>query len=147
MIFHPSDLSPTGLDPQLIELLLDEHRFETLPRLEKFWDYYRNEQQPLSFDAASSATARPYRLAQEQGLPPRLTRPTATGEQREIVIENDIAWRIHALVDFMFAKPVALQSTAPDIRRAQILETLLRMVFEANGGMSFFHDLGLLASI
>lgn len=152
MRFLPGDLAQTQLDPQLLELLLDEHRFDALPRLQRFWDYYRNDLTDALADD-HTASGRTYRLAQEQGLPRRLTHSgftsiggVSTGG-REVVIENDIAWRIHAMVDFMFSKPVSLQSIASDPQRATLLEGFLRQVLEANGGMGFLHDLGLLGAV
>ena len=44
------------------------------------------------------------------------------------VIENDIAWRIHSLIDFMFGKRPAIQSLADDPSLAQRIETLLEEV-------------------
>jgi hypothetical protein len=147
MNFRKQDLNHTGISADLLELLLDQHRQATLPAYQKLWDYYRNSPAPgissgpLAAGTSSSATRR-QRLAQEQGLPPRLT-----NHNREVVIENDIAWRLHTLVDFMFGKPLSLQSAAPDPQRATLIENFLRSVFDANGGLSFFHDLGLLGCV
>ena len=136
-----------ALDLAFLEFLVHEHQHRVLPRFELFWDYYRND---LIEAAADGSEARPYRLAQERGLPARLTSSHTTPakrQAREIVIENDIAWRIHALVDFMFSKPIALQSLAPDRERASLIETFLREVLEANGGLGFQQDLALLGAI
>lgn len=49
------------------------------------------------------------------GLPARFgqARDVETGGNRwETVIENDIAWRVAVLVDFMFGRPVTIQSAA-----------------------------------
>jgi len=119
----------------------------TLPRLELLWDYYRND-----LIETPERGGKPYRLAQQRGLPSRLTGETTgsgsrVSREREVVIENDIAWRIHALVDFMVGKPFALQSLAPDGRRGALIEAFLQQVFEANGGVRFFQDLALLGSV
>lgn len=135
-----------SLRPQLLDLLLHEHQNQTLPRLDRLWQYYRNP----AINEHSASAANRYQLAQEQGLPARLTRPPAASNDqpsRERVIENDIAWRIHTLVDFMFGRPVTIQSLAPDHTRRDTLEQFLRSVFENNGGVSFFQDLALLGSV
>ena len=143
------DAAPGTLDPDFADFLVHEHQHHVLPRLEMLWDYYRND---LTDDADDTAAGRTYRLAQERGLPARLTHPPALPSvnqlrRREIVIENDIAWRIHALVDFMFSRPFALQSMAKDAKRAWLLETFLRQVFDAAGGIAFFRNLALLGSL
>jgi hypothetical protein len=142
-----------NFDPAVLDLLLAEHREQRLPRMQRLWEYYRND---LVECRGGATVGRWYRVAQEQGLPARIVGPDGakahphdpTGTQRrEVVVENDIAWRVHALVDFMFGKPVALQSAAPDPQRATLLETFLREVFDAAGGPAFFQDLALLGCV
>lgn len=142
-----SSQSNTAIKPQFLEFLIQEHVTRTLPRLGMLWDYYRN-------DLSDSYTNedRAYQLAQQRGLPARLSHDVVGAgsrvtRRREVVIENDIAWRIHALVDFMFGKPFALQSLAPNTHRAYAIETFLQQVFDANGGVRFFQDLALLGSV
>ncbi len=135
---------------ELICLLIHEHRAQCRPALERLWSYYRNE-----LDFSDGDEHRPYRTAQEQGLPQRLTRTpgAATGTvgvgegRREVVVENDIAWRIHTLVDFMFGKGVTIQSRAGDADRADLIERALNACFDANGGVSFFQDMALLGGV
>jgi hypothetical protein len=137
-------------DEPLLALLVHEHCMHVRPALERLWEYYRNE-----LDFTDADDHRPYRAAQEQGLPGRLTRQpgqairTASlgADSREVVIENDIAWRIHTLVDFMFGRKPTLQSLAGDTEQAAGIERVLNAVFDANGGISFFQDLALLGSI
>jgi Phage portal protein, SPP1 Gp6-like len=139
---HGTDTKPADtLSPDLLDVLIEEHRAVNEPRLRKFWDYYRN---PARRDSAGGRV----RLAQQDGLPTRLTKPD-TGDTlgREVVIENDIAWRMQSLVNFMFGKPLVIQSTAADSGRAKVIQRFLREVFKANGGERFFQDLGLLGSI
>lgn len=131
------------LDPSLLGQLIEEHRAVNEPRLRRLWDYYRN---PTRSDASGKAGT----LAQEAGLPARLTTSREDGYARagrEIVIENDIAWRINTIVSFMFGKPLAIQSTAKDPARAEAIQRFLRRVIKCNGGARFFQDLGLLGSI
>lgn len=123
----------------LLELLLSEHVQRERPRLEQLWAYYRN---PI--DTVLPAEGRE-QCAQARGLPARLTQTAKSN--REVVIENDIAWRIHALVDFMFGQPLVIQSLADDTDRARQITAYLRECFRANGGESFFHDLALLGSV
>src|SRR5690606_27542622 len=114
------------------------HRTQRLPRLQRLWDYYRNP--------ALTADDRPD-LAQTRGLPARLHRSADALASREIVIENDIAWRLHAMVDFMLGGGVVLQSTAPDPARAAAVQSLLRRVIDQAGGDRFYHDLALLGAV
>ena len=145
------DITPgSTISDELAALLIRRHHNHTRPALRRLWDYYRNE---LDFTAGDDQ--RPYRAGQEQGLPSRLVgSPGRVGSSRapggggkEVVIENDIAWRIHTLVDFMFGKPVAIESLADDPGRAAVIERVLRAVFDANGGVCFFQDLALLGSV
>jgi Phage portal protein, SPP1 Gp6-like len=133
------------LPPALLESLIEEHRTSDEPRLRRFWDYYRNP-------AKHCAEGKLGRLAQEAGLPERLVRPEGCDRSgavagREVVIENDIAWRMHTHVDFMFGKPLSIQSTAKDPGRAKVIQKFLQRVFKVNGGARFFQDLGLLGSV
>ncbi len=137
--------TPSTVSPALLELLIEEHRTCDEPRLRRFWDYYRNP-------SRRNAEGKVGRLAQEVGLPERLTRSNGIDRSgasvgREVVIENDIAWRMHTHVDFMFGKPLLIQSTAKDPARAKMIQSFLHRVLKANGGARFFQDLSLLGSI
>ncbi|MDB5325515.1 MAG: Phage portal protein Gp6-like, partial [Phycisphaerales bacterium] len=83
-------------------------------RLDRLWAYYRN---PMRVEAmiADDAPARPYRQAQEWGLPSRITGHVAGDNvfdassvpgvaRKEVVIENDIGWRVETQVDFLFGR-------------------------------------------
>lgn len=141
--------SESGVSEELITMLIDQHRSEVLPRLQRLWDYYRNE-----LDFTSGDNVRSYESSQERGLPRRLRRHGvvigdgggARGD-REVVIENDIAWRIHTLVDFMFGQPISFQSLAEDREKGELIERVLTSVFDCNGGIGFFQDMALLGSI
>ena len=148
-----------GLPPlTLITHLLHEHAHSAQPRYRRLWDYYRNPMRTVWGLRSSTADAgRGYQLAQEQGLPPRLRPPSAIGgaspSKRDVVIENDIAWRIHTLVDFMFGKPVILQSCAagdrsqPGATLPGLIESLLRRALDLAGGAAFLQDLALLGAV
>jgi len=141
----PRDRASPGdaytLDHELIRLLIHQHNLHARPAFDRLWDYYRNE---LDFHASGNEHDRPYTCGQRQGLPGRLRDPR---RQREVVIENDIGWRINALVDFMFAKPVGLQSLAADPNTAAAIERILEALIEANGGTQFFQNLALLGAV
>jgi len=160
----PLSLEPfndIGLDEALLDLLIDEQRRKNT-RLDTWWAYYRNE---MTSGARRSGTAgwgaesqisggKPYALAQEAGLPARLTGALRNVNlddrarvRREIVIENDIAWRIHTMVDFMFGKPVRIVSTIEDEEKASLVESLLDTVWEASGGMALLQDMALLGHV
>lgn len=113
----PWDLAPfaeTGLNAGLIDCLLGEHEKCLRPGLDRLWAYYRNHRNtPRAMGAVPGhADGAARGLAQAAGLPGRLTSVDSAGRPHEIVIENDIAWRIDTLVDFLFGKHTA-SSTAP----------------------------------
>ncbi len=141
-----------GLDEALLRALIERHERESAAAFDLFWSYYRNEMTAhRSVSAGGVVTAR--RLAQEAGLPARLRgRKNAQGDDRasaarERVIENDIAWRIHAMVDFMFGRPVRIRSMAERDDRREEIERVLDAVFEASGGISLLQDMGLLGNV
>ncbi|MEM1211881.1 MAG: phage portal protein [Planctomycetota bacterium] len=119
--------------------LIADHQALAQPRLNTLWQYYRNPAEKGGF-------------AQSQGLPSRLsgTHTHTAGDQvssHETVIENDIAWRLHALVDFMVGRPVRIRSQADDPKLAKDIDALLGDVFAQAGGPQFFQELVLLGSI
>lgn len=140
-----------GLEPAMLTLALDEHRRDSLPRLERLWTYFRNA--PETVGMAPWAFQRT-RHAQEAGLPPRL-RPAGPDPRLddrwknspEIVIENDIAWRIQTMVDFMVGQPIRILSNLPDQARALQIQAALDAVWEASGGISLLQDIALLGHV
>jgi hypothetical protein len=137
----PDFVEPGQVTDELVELLVGQHRRQVEPGLRRLWEYYRND---LDFSAGDEV--RPYAAAQQQGLPRRLLQAASRG-RRELVIENDIAWRLHAMVDFMVGKPVSIRSLAPQAGRAAMIQRLLDSVFDANGGVCFFQNLALLGAV
>ena len=112
------------LRASFIEWLVDERWGDIQNHFGKFWDYYHNRSEPTG---AAGESGRPYVQAQECGLPSRITGTTAifgrprvapTGcnamRRKEVVIENDITWRVNALVDFLFGKEIQIVSKAAD---------------------------------
>lgn len=154
MAYRLQAFSDVGLNEASLALALREHETRTTPRLDKLWTYYRNALEPVArAGSAHGRRASWYTQPQEVGLPARLTRPgnPASDDRlrtpRELVIENDIAWRIHAMVDFLFAKPIRFVSTARNETTRSAVNTALDAIWEASGGIALFTDLALLAHV
>lgn len=105
-------------------------------------------------------TGRNYVQAQEHGLPPRITGVVYSGvggpgggrriddiQRKEVVIENDITWRINAMVDFLFGKGIKFISRASDVVKCREIEKIIKSVFSANGDAGFFQDMAVLGSV
>ncbi len=152
----------TGLDEAFVRHLIDEHRIVTAPRLEKLWAYYRNalvsvagSAQGLGSHASCAAprAGRWYTLTQEMGLPQRIVGAGSpfsddrSRTRREVVIENDIAWRIHLMVDFMAGRPVTIASGAPDQATRARIERVLNAIWESSGGVTLLQDMALLGHV
>ncbi|MDB5321946.1 MAG: Phage portal protein Gp6-like, partial [Phycisphaerales bacterium] len=151
-----------GVDRERLAAALDRLIRSDRPRYRRLWAYFKNSMRVCggSGSAASGApgSERPYRQAQEWGLPPRITgmrsgaEPFAGAEQagvsrKEVVIENDIGWRIDTMVDYLFGKPLVLSSAAPDPKRRALIGKLLRMILAGNGGIHFLQQLATLGSV
>jgi len=155
-------------DPQLeadyVEWLVDEQSIDIQSHFAKLWEYYTNRMIENTGSGASNRkvneSGRCYIQAQEYGLPPRITglthsanagifgaRPIKDVQRKEVVIENDIAWRINAAVDFLFGKPTSFVSRAPDSPKRAEIESILKAVFKANGAIGFFQDMAVLGSV
>ncbi len=151
MPYRLSPFADVGLSEATLEMLLAQHASATLPRMERLWKYYRN---PIEHNASWMHLQRP-RLAQEAGLPHRITQSwphdanldDRTAARREIVIENDIGWRIHAMIDFMLGKPVSLRSTAVDASLRETIDRVLDAVWESSGGIALLQDAALLGHV
>ena len=138
-----------------VQSMVDRQR-RGVSRLALLWAYYRNPMQP----GALTPGARPYRLAQERGLPPRIlgawdrrspaaraiADDRATG-RKEVVVENDIAWRLQTMVDFMFGRPITIASTASDPATKRAIEQTLAAVWDASGGVAFLQDIALMGHV
>ena len=148
----PADADALG---GAITLAIDEHTRRELPRHEKLWAYHRN---PLGLVGASGTDSSSpggwYRQAQEAGLPRRIRgragTPSLPGTEpgrREVVIENDIAWRVQTMVDFMFGRPVRFESLAADPDTRAKAERVIEAVWERSGGIAMMQDAALLAHV
>lgn len=127
------------------------------PRYRRLWNYYANPMRACATRADSTGD-RPYRQAQEWGMPTRVTGYRSGAEpfditgldqatRKEVVIENDIAWRVETLVDYLFGKPIVIQSSAADPERRDVITEILRAIFARHGGITFFQQLALLSSV
>ena len=127
------------------------------PRYRRLWAYCRN---PMRVGASDGDGAdRPYRQAQEWGLPPRITGTRSSsadvfaGElleevaRKEVVIENDIGWRVDTLVDYLFGRPLVIESAAADPQRRAVIGELLRQILASNGGILLLQQLALVGSV
>lgn len=151
------------LSEAFIEWLIEEQYPVISAHFSRLWEYYQN---PLTdirgvhgAGAKFNASSRPYVQAQEQGLPARITGVMphsgvvqSVGEasqiqRKEIVIENDITWRVNAMVDFLFGRGVALVSRASDVQRRREIEAILNAVFANNGASGFFQDMAVLGGV
>jgi hypothetical protein len=137
---HPL-LNHAGLR-QRIEQLLRSDR----PRHRRLWDYYRN---PLTPHSSIATGHRPYRQAQEWGLPSRITGRSSTDSvtRKEVVIENDIAWRVDTMVDWLFGQPITIRSLATSPQRREQIEAIERHILSSNGGIGFLQKLALLGAV
>ena len=152
------------LDPDYLEWLVDDHAADIQRHFARLWDYYANPSaDPVTSGAVGrkvSEAGRPYVQAQEVGLPARITglarspqngaleaRSVGDIQRKEVVIENDIGWRVNAAVDFLFGTPINIISKAPDGRRRTEIEAIVKAVFAANGGLGFFQDMAVLGSV
>jgi len=140
------------LGADYIEWLVDERSIDVQSHFTKLWEYYTNRMYEADGSSVSdrkvNESGRCYLQAQEYGLPARITglvhsansgvfgvRAVRDVQRKEVVIENDIAWRVNAAVDFLFGKPISLVSRSPDRQKRAEIESILKAVFEANGAI------------
>lgn len=151
MSYRLDAFSGIGLDEASLRRALDGYRDQVRPTLERLWAYFRNPLEPVGL--GDSPGRGWYRLAQEAGLPTRVTgrRDAALDDRaagrREVVIENDIAWRVQTMVDFLFGKPIRVLSTAADERTRRRVEGALEAVWEASGGIALLQDVATLGHV
>jgi len=145
------------LQKDYIEWLVEQRWVNIQAHFSKLWEYYINQMYERK---ASDSSGRCYLQAQEYGLPARITglahsanagifggKAVKDVQRKEVVIENDIAWRINAAVDFLFGKPISFVSKSPDSQKRVEIESILKTVFSANGGIGFFQDMAVLGSV
>jgi len=164
MAFDFSIFDDESLSEDFVGWLVDEESIDVQSRLGRLWDYYRNEMYELAglggIQSKMNESSRCYIQGQEYGLPARITGIMRSGnmglhggqavrdiQRKEVVIENDIAWRINAMVDFLFGKAISFISRAPDSQKRAEIESILKAVFAANGAIGFFQDMAVLGSV
>jgi hypothetical protein len=153
-----------GLSEAFVEWLTDERSVEVGRHFGRLWNYYYNPMHDLidvgGVGEKVNESSKGYVQAQEYGLPARITGIVCSGsgsvvagralgdiQRKEVVIENDIGWRINAMVDFLFGKGVGFVSKAPEVRRRREIEKIIEAVFAANGAVGFFQDMAVLGSV
>ncbi|MEM7229831.1 MAG: phage portal protein [Planctomycetota bacterium] len=143
MAYELSGFEDIALDDGRLRSLIARHERCAVPYLSRLWMYFRN---PLHAPDTAGGSAGP--PAQAVGLPDRLRTPAhGTNAPREVVIENDIAWRVQTLIDFMFPEPPAIVSAARDADTRMTIDTILADVMAANGGATLWHNAAMLGSI
>lgn len=153
-----------SLESDYIEWLVDTQSLEIQKHFARLWDYYTNPKVETTGTGAAdrkvNESGRCYVQAQEYGLPARITgmvhtgragifgaRPVNEVQRKEVVIENDIAWRVNAAVDFLFGKPVTIVSKSPEKPKSAEIQSILKALFAANGDIGFFQDMAVLGSV
>ncbi|MBW8038518.1 MAG: phage portal protein [Planctomycetes bacterium] len=150
------------LEADYVEWLVDERSIDVRTHFTKLWEYYANPRRDVNSIGArrENVSGRCYVQAQEYGLPSRITGLVHSAnagvfggqrvrdvQRKEVVIENDIAWRTNAAVDFLFGKPISFVSKSPVSQKRSKIESILKVVFRANGAIGFFQDLAVLGSV
>jgi hypothetical protein len=151
------------LGADYLEWLVEQQWPQVNRHFNRLWEYYANE--IIDVGASSGAaqkvneSGRGYVQAQEYGLPSRITGLRYSGgtlagvqaasniRRKEVVIENDIGWRVNAAVDFLFGKPVTFVSQSPEADRREKIERVIKTLFAANGGIGFFQDMAVLGGV
>ncbi len=153
-----------SLQGDYLEWLVDTQSVDIQKHFVRLWDYYANPKIETTGTGAAgrkvNESGRCYTQAQEYGLPARITglmhtgqadlfgaRPVNQVQRKEVVIENDIAWRVNAAVDFLFGKPITFVSKSPDEPKSAEIECILKALFAANGEIGFFQDMAVLGSV
>jgi len=144
-----------GLDPALVDHLIREQSTNAV-ELERLWAYYRNPVVHTPGVGSDGLVRTVRRLAQEVGLPGRVTGVRGgsgvlgddrSSDRREVVIENDIAWRIHAMIDFLFGKQPTLVSTAQSEAMRDLVDELVEAAWKSSGGLELMQDMALIGHV
>ena len=152
------------LQADYVEWLVDTQSVDIQTYFGRLWDYYANPRIEATgtgaCDRKVNESGRCYVQAQEYGLPSRITglvhsphagvfgaRNVNEVQRKEVVIENDIAWRVNATVDFLFGKPITFVSKSSDGRKSADIDRILKAVFAANGEIGFLQDMAVLGSV
>jgi len=164
MGFDFSKFGDEGLSEAFVEWLVDERWADIVAHFGRLWEYYQNQMYEVGttggIDSKINESSKNYVQGQEYGLPARITGVVHSGgrgafvgrgvrdiERKEVVIENDISWRINAMVDFLFGKGVDFVSKAPKAGKRREIEKILKAVFEAEAQAGFFQSMAVLGSV
>ncbi|MFG0329918.1 MAG: phage portal protein [Phycisphaerales bacterium] len=144
--FHLEPFHPVGLDAARLDALIDHHETERLPRYDRYWRYFRNPAERVTERDGRVARVR-WRCAQASSLPSRLLDSPPGVAAKEIVVENDIAWRIETLIDYTVGREVRFASRARAAETRDAIDALLAVLFDANGGVEWLQQAALLAAV
>lgn len=147
MTYHLQPYSMIGLDDDLLDYLIREHESQRVGTFEQFWSYYRNPLRMIETLTRAGRREWVWRPAQYAGLPSRLKSSESGTPAKEVVIENDIAWRVQALVDYMTGREVQLASTAGDASVRQQINEVLEMALTRFGGAQLLQQAALLGAV
>ena len=164
MGFDFSKFGDEGLQESFVEWLVDEQWVGITSHFGRLWEYYQNQMYEsgaaFGTDCKVNESSRNYIQGQELGLPARISGVLHSGGsglfggravrdigRKEVVIENDISWRINAMVDFLFGKGVDFVSKAPQADNRKEIERILKAVFEAEAQGGFFQNMAVLGSV
>ena len=143
---HTTTHDDLRLPSRLVDHLIEQHLRDALPRFDRLWCYYRNALAEPRENGGSTGPP-----AQVVGLPKRLRNPDGARDDerlhRELVIENDIGWRIHTLVDFMFPESPRITSQADDPALRDTIDAVLARIIEHSGGIALWQNAALLGSV
>ena len=151
-------LEKFGIDGPRFEGMVEQLSQQASGRYARLWAYYANPLRVIAYMAGTSSTTRPYRQAQEWGVPARITgyragsNPLTDGcavedQRKEVVIENDIAWRVDTMVEYLFGKIPLIHSTHPDVAVRTRIDKLLAAIFENAGGTQFLQQYALIGAV
>jgi len=153
-----------GLSEAFVEWLVDDRWVDINTHFGRLWEYYQNQMYEVGttvgVDGKINESSRNYVQGQEYGLPARITgvmhsagsgihggRAVRDIGRKEIVIENDISWRVNAMVDFLFGKGVDFISKSPQARKRREIEKILKAVFEAEAQAGFLQNMAVLGAV
>jgi len=160
-----TNFADSTLDESFVEYLVTEEAPDRAVHFSRLWAYYKNDLTPLGIGLPEAersadwlASARPYYQAQEFGLPARITGRSHLGYggagvpqpalmRKEVVIENDIGWRVDTGVYFLAGRPVAIESLARRPEDARQIEAALAAVWQASGGQALLEEAALLGAV
>ena len=136
MPFELDKFEDATLSEDYLTYLVERQWTDSHARHSRLWSYFRNPFVPTTgaISGAWNINSRPYVQAQEMGLPARITgltygvkgqQPVTDVQRKEVVIENDIAWRLHTMVDYLFGKNVTVRSLADDKGKAKLIDRVI----------------------